>query len=298
MTTGDEPCRNSSREAFSELLEAKKTLSARLLRARVESASVATAAAFRVSAAVSAAGSSVHAVGIGRKVVNGDATDTRAVRLYVVQKLPQSLLPAGDVLPASIDGIPTDVIEAPPAFLLAAPAAAIGDALLQPGPADGGTAADRFADLHRFVPINLGGTSPNQVDAAIGALRPGIAYRRRLCRIGAIAGTAVATEDMRVRKHGRTSGYTEGIVTDESYDALIGMDHSDPSVLALFENQLRIERVAPYPAFGLGGDSGSLIVMKAERRAVGLYFAGPQSGVYGVANHIEEVLNQLEIALL
>jgi hypothetical protein len=170
--------------------------------------------------------------------------------------------------------------------------------LLQPGPIDGGVASDRFANLHRFVSITLGGTVANPVDAAIGALRPGIPFRRRICRIGAITGTAAAVEDMRVRKHGRTSGYTEGVVTDESYDALVGMDHADPSVIALFENQMRIERVAPYPAIGLGGDSGSLVVMKAERRAVGLYFAGPQSGAYGIANHIAEVLNRLEIALL
>ena len=87
-------------------------------------------------------------------------------------------------------------------------------------------------------------------------------------------------------------------LTDESYDALVGMDHNDLSVVALFENQMRIEVIAPFPAFGLGGDSGSLIVTSTGRRAVGLYFAGPESGFCGIGNHIQDVLDQLEIALL
>jgi hypothetical protein len=103
---------------------------------------------------------------------------------------------------------------------------------------------------------------------------------------------------MLVRKHGRTTGYTEGEVTDDAYDALVGMDHNDPSVVALFEDQMRIERTPPYPEFGLGGDSGSLVVRRDGPAAVGLYFAGPQSGVYGIANHIQDVLNELEVQLL
>jgi hypothetical protein len=76
-------------------------------------------------------------------------------------------------------------------------------------------------------------------------------------------------------------------------DALIGMDHTDTSVVALFEDQIRIERVDPYPAIGLGGDSGSLVMMKEESRAVGLYFAGPPGGTYGVANHILETQQRI-----
>jgi hypothetical protein len=88
------------------------------------------------------------------------------------------------------------------------------------------------------------------------------------------------------------------VVTDESMDVLVGMDHADPSLVALFENQMRIERVAPHPAVGLGGDSGSLVLSKAKTEAVGLYFAGPSSGEYGLANHIADVLAELQIELL
>ena len=87
-------------------------------------------------------------------------------------------------------------------------------------------------------------------------------------------------------------------MTDESYDALIGMNHNDPSIVALFENQVRIERTPPYLEIGLGGDSGSLVLSKTKAEAVGLYFANPPSGSYGVANHIADVLSELQIELL
>ena len=63
----------------------------------------------------------------------------------------------------------------------------------------------------------------------------------------------------------------------------VGMDHNDPNIVALFQNQMRIARIAPFPAFGLGGDSGSLVVAKEGLHAVGLYFAGPPAGDYGIA---------------
>lgn len=176
--------------------------------------------------------------------------------------------------------------------------ARVGDDLYQPGPADGGTAADHFADLHRFVAIRLGGVVANKVDAAIGKLRPGTRILRSVCAIGRISGTTAARERMAVRKHGRTTGYTEGVISDVAYDVLVGMDQADPSVVALFENQVRIEVAPPHAAFGLGGDSGSLVVAKASLRAVGMYFAGPPSGDYGVANVIGDVLTELQIELI
>ena len=101
-----------------------------------------------------------------------------------------------------------------------------------------------------------------------------------------------------MRKHGRTSGYTGGTITDESYDAVVGMDHNNPNVVGLFQAQFRIDRTPGFPAFGLGGDSGSLVVNKSAANAVGLYFAGPPSGSYGIANHISDVLSQMQIELI
>jgi hypothetical protein len=172
-----------------------------------------------------------------------------------------------------------------------------GDEILQPGPADGGSAADLVASLERFVRIKLGGDVSNRVDGAIARLIPGMEHDVSICSIGGVTGTDRGVEDMLVRKHGRTTGLTDGIVTDESVNSLVGMDHTDPSIIALFQGQMRIEGNGSTHAFGLGGDSGSLVVSRDSLRAVGLYFAGPDNGVYGLACHINDVLDELEIEL-
>jgi len=215
-----------------DVFEAKTMMSARLLSAAAERGVVGRSRTLSVMAASAAAGNNVHAVGVGHKIVDGNLTDEPCVRLYVVQKLAETLLSQNDLLPSTVDGIATDVIESDPAFILpnemnenapvhaAAPdctnarkssqrpviagistahfqvtagtiscfcrstddgddaegiyvlsnnhvfadvnKANIGDDLLQPGPADGGTQADLFASLHRFVPIQLGGKKPNR----------------------------------------------------------------------------------------------------------------------------------------
>jgi hypothetical protein len=45
---------------------------------------------------------------------------------------------------------------------------------------------------------------------------------------------------------------------------------------------------------GLGGDSGSLVVTE-NNEPVGLYFAGPEGGEYGIANPIGKVMEKLKI---
>lgn len=175
-----------------------------------------------------------------------------------------------------------------------------GDAICQPGLADGGVIAnDVVAKLARFHPIALGGeANPNKIDAAIVALAEGATFRRRICTLGTVNGTTLPQEDMAVQKHGRTTGLTPGRITDISYDTLVGMDHTNSDVVAFFVDQLRIESIDGITVVGLGGDSGSLIVEKGTRKAVGLYFAGPENGMYGVANPIGDVLSQLQIELL
>ncbi|MGI8771687.1 MAG: trypsin-like serine protease [Acidobacteriaceae bacterium] len=57
--------------------------------------------------------SGVHAVGIGRKVVDGKPTDELAITVFVVDKKPLDQLSSGQVVPAEIDGIKTDVVQMP-----------------------------------------------------------------------------------------------------------------------------------------------------------------------------------------
>ncbi len=170
----------------------------------------------------------------------------------------------------------------------------IGDALYQPGSLDGGNRTDTFAKLHRFIPIGFG-NNINKVDAAIGTLLPGMKYVNTICEIGdAPKHTQKAEDGIHVCKHGRTTGYTEGIVTDMSYDGRVRMGHS----IAVFEDQIRIDSTNNNP-IAHEGDSGSLIVSKNdEQNAVGLLFAGPEDGSYTLANHIDDVLTDLQIELM
>ena len=70
----------------------------------------------RVENLVRQAGNLVHAIGIGRKWVEGKRTATWCIRLYVSRKLPKSLILGSTLLPELVDAVPTDVAEAPPAF--------------------------------------------------------------------------------------------------------------------------------------------------------------------------------------
>lgn len=382
-------------EIPADLLEAKQTLATRLLRTGLQGLTRGMGVGLGVAEAMVSASQQVHGVGVGYKIVNDETTDQLCVHIYVVRKLPLTLLPPRDLLPIELDGIPTDIIEAPLPYIsaqrttkkkraprkgtsgprlsrtiassaaaAAAPALApealacsnnrrlpqrpvvagisaahtqvtagtiacfcrstltgedpsrvfvlsnnhvfahvnqsqIGDDLLQPGPLHGGTAANHFAELARFVPLQLGGTQPNFVDAAIGELLPGIAFLPHICGVGRIQGVAQGAVGMQVIKHGSNTGTTEGKIDATSVSQLVGMDSfNPPRIVARFENQLRIRRDVRFPAFALSGDSGSLVIDKATNRAVGLFFTSPPSGVFGVANPIEEVLARLRIEIL
>lgn len=52
----------------------------------------------------------VLGVGIGAKEVRGQATEATSIKILVEEKITESLLPAGEMLPKEIDGVPTDVI--------------------------------------------------------------------------------------------------------------------------------------------------------------------------------------------
>ena len=176
-------------------------------------------------------------------------------------------------------------------------AASIGDAILQPGPYDGGTAAqDRIATLEAFVPIVFDGfldfllslfciARPvrNVVDAALGKPLSDADMSDEVLEIGRVSGTASGAIDMPVRKSGRTTGLTEGRITTVAATVRVfyGLTRS-----ARFRDQL----VAS--ALSQGGDSGSLIV-NADDHAVGLLFAGSSNTT--ILNPIDEVERLLGI---
>jgi hypothetical protein len=173
-----------------------------------------------------------------------------------------------------------------------------GDAILQPGDYDGGkNPVDEVAKLGKFVRLRRRGA--NLVDAALAAVNEGIKIDPiTLTGVGKLKGVSATplADELEVRKAGRTTGTTRGIVTAFELDGVM-VDY-DIGTLR-FDNQLEIE--AEDKAFSAGGDSGSLIV-DSSCYAVALLFAGSdQGGTEGhgttYANPIQTVLDALGVAL-
>jgi len=165
--------------------------------------------------------------------------------------------------------------------------AAAGDPILEPGPEDGGTSP--IARLTDFQPIDFDG--PNRIDAAIaevivpGDVLPEIAV------IGPVQPSpSMPAVHQRVRKHGRTTLHTGGVVVDLAADIRV---HYTAGV-AEFEGQIGIE--GGDGAFALGGDSGSLVVDAESSRPVALVFAGGIGTVF--ANPIDDVLARFTVEIV
>lgn len=183
--------------------------------------------------------------------------------------------------------------------------ASVGDALLQPGPADSGTLQNAIIGrASRGVPLAARGDK-NYVDAAIGTLEPDIALSAidfgYLKGVGRLASSRPATAAIgdRVAKVGRTTKSTWGRVVAADFDNVQVRSATDSRVFR-FDDQIEIEGENGRP-FSEGGDSGSLVVNEGMA-AVGLVFCGSDGygGVAGLsyANHISRVLDELAVDIV
>jgi hypothetical protein len=198
----------------------------------------------------------------------------------------------------------------------------IGDAILQPGPTDGGAVSnDTIATLFRYVPIEFT-TSPgtcsianlyamignmvaivlgsshrlevssikpqavNKVDAALALPNIDSDVLDEILDIGTINGVVEAELGMPLRKSGRTTGFTtdQVQVIDATVDVSYGLGLS-----ATFEEQIVAGPMSQ------GGDSGSLIVHGNSLDAVGLLFAGSDQST--IFSPIQTVLDSLNVTL-
>lgn len=199
-----------------------------------------------------------------------------------------------DILPGGTVNPPAHGVGVPPKFyilsnnhvLANSNAASLGDAVLQPGPYDGGVdPADRIATLSRFIPISFAAGASNLVDAAIAegafySLDRAIywsccvrGWRRR-------ASVAVGTV---VKKTGRTTNFTTGRIT--AINATVNVGYGGGRV-ARFVDQIVTTNISA------GGDSGSLVTT-LDNVAVGLLFAG--SSIATIVNQIENVRSLLRV---
>jgi len=186
-----------------------------------------------------------------------------------------------------------------------------GDTILQPGRADGGSDADKVAELAEYVAINFKGgpagcsasiarlwhslsqravisqepPGENRVDAALCKPLSDNMVSAQILEIGIPTGVAEAPLGIPVQKSGRTTGYTTGNVIQ--IDVTVQVAYG--SQTAQFVNQLM--------AGGMSqpGDSGSA-VLDMERNVVGLLFAG--SNTTTLFNPIQSVLEALNVQVV
>lgn len=166
--------------------------------------------------------------------------------------------------------------------------ASLGDRIVQPGVADGGSIEDTLATLSRFVPIDFEPEikreeHKNKVDAALAeSALPDV--ERGIYWIGPVRKTLPLSEvevGMPVQKVGRTTGYTQGRIT--VVDATVDVQYGGGKT-ARFSGQILTNRLSS------GGDSGSLVVSQ-ENQGVGLLFAGSShASVMNPLAYIEELL--------
>ena len=198
--------------------------------------------------------------------------------------------------------------------------ASTGDAILQPGPHDGGTYPnDHIADLAAFVPINFqdqpsqcpiannaagilnaiaklmgsdtrlqaisAQASDNLVDAAIARPLVNTDVTNEILNIGEIAGTAQAQLGMAIKKSGRTTGFTTGEI--QQINVTVNVQYGAGRI-ARFTDQLMAGPMSQ------GGDSGSA-VLDDNNNLVGLLFAGSDQST--IMNRIEHVFSALDLTL-
>ncbi|MBW4715816.1 S1 family peptidase [Saccharothrix obliqua] len=158
---------------------------------------------------------------------------------------------------------------------------AVGDPMVHPSRVDGGHPyRDRIGVLARAA---LSGT----VDAA-AILLTTPRTRPEVVGLGTVAGPGKARVGQHVRKRGRTTALTEGVVA--STDAAITLDFGVGLGVRTLRDQIRVEG-----PFGYHGDSGAVLLDDANH-VVGLYCGGSRSRAF--ANPIANVLDQLDVDLL
>jgi hypothetical protein len=244
----------------------------------------------------------------------GDADDR--VLVLVEQKLPLSALALEDVVDPTVDGVETDVVEVGRVRPMLRPGTSIGteghggtgtlgalvadehgalygltnnhvaaasnralaaSVVRSPGPADG--AGQRIGALSRFEPIWF--DRPNLVDAAL------VRLDTRTVQAEDLLPRRVITPRVgwHVQKHGRTTGYTQGLVV--ARNVTIDVDFGSQG-LARFVNQvLTTDMLSP-------GDSGSVLLTTGGYPCA-LGFAG--SDDISVHNPLHLVLRTLSVRM-
>ena len=186
--------------------------------------------------------------------------------------------------------------------------AQIGDPVYQPGPYDGGGAADQVATVAAFQPIDFAGGN-NIMDAALALTTPSEvgsatplddAYGAPSATIfgdgngDGFFDDVTALLGLEVQKYGRTTGLTTGHIT--GVNATLSICYEVLYIFCLKSATFVDQLVLDAAGFSDGGDSGSLLVTTdGTNRPVALLFAGSQAQT--IANRIDLVLDHFGVTI-
>jgi hypothetical protein len=182
----------------------------------------------------------------------------------------------------------------------------VGDEIVQPGPADGGTRDELVGRLASFVPLAFEG-EVNEVDAAFATRikhGPPFDFRGVLDSPGRLYGKLRSSHTVNGRlgdavlKTGRSTGLTHGRI-DRINVSNVTVPYGRK--VARFDGQMTVRSMNLNP-FAVPGDSGSLILTQGMD-PVGLLFAVSEKGGMfnsGVtfANPIDRVLAALDLDIV
>jgi len=186
--------------------------------------------------------------------------------------------------------------------------ASIGDPILQPGPFDGGVAADQIGTLSAFKAIDFAGGN-NTIDAAIAlsnatvlsnATPPDDGYGMPSAQIwndgnsDGVFDNKNALLNLPVQKYGRTTKLTHGTIT--GINATLSICYEALFIFCL-KSATFVDQIVIEPGqFSGGGDSGSLIATDdLNLNPVALLFAGSETQT--IANRIDLVLNHFGVRI-
>ncbi|MCU0475874.1 MAG: S1 family peptidase [Anaerolineae bacterium] len=148
------------------------------------------------------------------------------------------------------------------------------------------SAASAGAAPSPYVPTVQTAVPDNVVDAAVAKPLDPTQFSGDIRHIGRITGTKAPQIGMGVRKTGRTTDFTQSMITLMNATVTVAYSTAKGPRSARFTGQVIAQPMSQ------GGDSGSLVVDAVESRAVGLLFAGsPQATIFTPIDAVLAALN-------
>ena len=165
----------------------------------------------------------------------------------------------------------------------------IGTRILQQGQLDGGLGpGDRVAKLTQYVPLKFD-NKRNWMDAAVARLYSSVPVDKTILGIGVPRSAGRPRRNMKVRKSGRTTGVTSGIIRELKVDV---PDMEFDNGFVSMEDVMSIE--SP-DFFSKTGDSGSAIVNENDR-VVGLLYGGSKGRDFAIP--VQRILRRFQMRIL